>query len=125
MNKIHEIKTWPEPFEAIIKGLKSFDVRVNDRDYQVDDLLYHKEFKPCPECGGGGRVWDVGDMIGCGCPEPHGEYTGRTAVTGVKYVQPGGKFGLNDGYVAMSIFLMMYDDPAPESTPGQGAENES
>lgn len=91
MNKIHEVKTWPEPFQAIIDGLKTFDVRLNDRHYELDDLLCHKEFDPVK-----------------------GEYTGRTAVTNVKYVQPGGQFGVDSRCVVLSISLMMYDTTPAE-----------
>jgi hypothetical protein len=36
---IHEIKTWPEPFQALREGR-------NDRDYAVGDVLILREFDP-------------------------------------------------------------------------------
>jgi len=42
---IHELKTWPEYFEEILTGKKTFEVRKNDRDYKVGDTLILKEFK--------------------------------------------------------------------------------
>ncbi len=36
---MHFLKIRPRYFEAIKKGLKTFEVRYNDRDYSVGDLL--------------------------------------------------------------------------------------
>lgn len=44
--RIHRLKTWPEYFVAIWNGLKPFEIRVNDRDYQVGDLLVLQEWNP-------------------------------------------------------------------------------
>ena len=59
----HELKTWPEYFEAIWDGRKNFEYRLNDRDYQVGDLLHLREY------------------------DPHtSEYSGREIVRSVTYV---------------------------------------
>ena len=34
---VHELKCWPEYFEAVISGAKTFEVRKNDRDFAVRD----------------------------------------------------------------------------------------
>lgn len=44
--KTHEVKSWPEHFEAIKSGVKTFDLRRNDRDYHVADVLHIKEWNP-------------------------------------------------------------------------------
>lgn len=41
---IHELKTDPEFFDAILDGRKTFEVRLNDRGYQVGDVLILKEY---------------------------------------------------------------------------------
>ena len=46
MNRIHALKTWPEYYKAIIDGTKTFEVRVNDRDYRVGDVLVLQEYIP-------------------------------------------------------------------------------
>lgn len=43
---IHNLKCWPEYFEAIDHGLKTFDVRKNDRNYSVGDVLTFDEWHP-------------------------------------------------------------------------------
>lgn len=39
----HELKTWPEFFEQTRNGRKKFELRRNDRAYQVGDQLLLKE----------------------------------------------------------------------------------
>ena len=40
---IHELKTDPDLFELTIAGLKPFEIRKLDRDFQVGDMLRLKE----------------------------------------------------------------------------------
>lgn len=42
--KNHIIKTLPEYFEAVIDGRKCFEIRKDDRDYQVADTVQLAEF---------------------------------------------------------------------------------
>lgn len=78
--KIHELKTWTTYFEAILKGIKTFEVRNNDRNFQKEDILILKE-------------WD----------NDKSEYTGRQISRDVSYILQGGQFGIEDGYVVMAI----------------------
>ena len=80
--KVHDLKCWPEPFEALIRGVKTFEVRKNDRNFSTGDFLRLAE-------------WD---------PETR-EYTGREADVFVPYVLFGPAFGLPAGMVVMAVQL--------------------
>lgn len=49
--QVHEIKLGAEFFDDVLKCKKTFEVRKDDRDYQVGDLLVLKEFKNGEETG--------------------------------------------------------------------------
>jgi hypothetical protein len=42
----HELKIWPDHFGAILSGAKRQEVRKNDRDFKVGDVLYLREWSP-------------------------------------------------------------------------------
>ena len=45
MNR-HELKTWPKYFAAVRSGQKRFEIRRNDREFKVGDILVLREFDP-------------------------------------------------------------------------------
>jgi len=70
----HELKSWPDFFEPILNGAKNFELRVNDRDYQVFDLLWLREWDDRTKQYTGRQcfrqVTYVMDGVGGGCIEP-------------------------------------------------------
>jgi hypothetical protein len=44
--KTHNLKTWPEYFEALKTGLKDFEVRYNDRQFAIGDTVICEEYDP-------------------------------------------------------------------------------
>lgn len=42
----HELKVWPPFFQGVIDGTKSFEIRKNDRNFALGDILYLREFNP-------------------------------------------------------------------------------
>lgn len=44
--KVHELKTWPEFFDEIVDGRMTCNLRKNDRDFMVGDLLVLREWEP-------------------------------------------------------------------------------
>lgn len=94
----HELKTWPEFFEAIQSGKKKFEVRKNDRDFKTGDTLLLKEYDPF-HCSVKQSFDEEPPQV-----EP-GTYTGREIRASVIYVLEDhtGSFGIQPGFVVMSI----------------------
>lgn len=44
--RVHNLKIWPEFFEPIARHKKTFEFRVNDRAFQVGDILVLQEYDP-------------------------------------------------------------------------------
>lgn len=44
--KTHHLKTWPYYWDAIETGAKTFEIRRNDRDYHVGDILVLHRWNP-------------------------------------------------------------------------------
>ena len=40
----HTLKIWPEYFDAILDGRKTWEARKNDRNYQLGDILRLHEY---------------------------------------------------------------------------------
>ena len=82
--KIHELKVWPEFYEALVEDDKCFEVRKNDRAFEVGDILHLRE-------------WDT--ILG--------KYTGAAAIAVVDYIMDLGEpFNVAPGYVVMGISLL-------------------
>jgi hypothetical protein len=101
---IHELKTWPEPFEALLSGKKMHEIRsCLDRTFTEGDELVLREWKPAHE---GPCKWDDDRCTFCGRegdePLP-GEFTGRQATREVTYVSGPGKWGLGNDTVVLSV----------------------
>jgi hypothetical protein len=73
----HELKTWPDFFQPIVDGSKTFEVRFDDRGFQRGDFAYLREYDP----SSGGR------------------YTGRALRARIGYVltRPVGRAGASLG----------------------------
>ena len=42
----HHLKCWPNSFNEVLRGAKPFEVRLNDRDFRVDDVVVLEEWYP-------------------------------------------------------------------------------
>ena len=67
----HELKSWPEFFAPVERGEKTFELRIDDRHYEVGDVLVLREWMP--------------DVHGT----DEGRYTGRELRRRVTYVMQG------------------------------------
>lgn len=78
----HELKILPKYFRAVRDETKNFELRKDDRNFKIGDMLLLQEFD--------GK-----------------HYTGRETTVKVTYKLNGGKFGLEEGYCILGIKLMM------------------
>jgi len=77
--KAHTLKILPEFLDPIGNLEKTFEVRKNDRDFQVGDILHLREWLP------------------------GGEWGPRNITCFVTYILHGPRFGIPNGYCVMSI----------------------
>jgi hypothetical protein len=78
--KTHLLKTWPEYYSRVESGQKKFELRKNDRDFQVGDTLILQEYDPISEF-----------------------YTCNEIKVSVDYILHGPCFGIEEGFCVMSI----------------------
>jgi hypothetical protein len=76
----HKLKTWTEFYRRIVSREKKFELRKNDRDYQVGDILILQEYFPNLE-----------------------KYSGEETAVRVVYILHGPAFGIEKDYCVMSI----------------------
>ena len=84
--KEHMLKTDPAVFQDVLDGSKTFEIRFNDRGYQIGDLIVLKETK------------FTGQQMKSGQPLV---YTGREIQKRISYVLGG--YGLPDDWVILGI----------------------
>jgi hypothetical protein len=87
-NKVHELKTDSYVFEEVFKDNKTFEIRYNDRKYEINDILILKETKY------------TGNEMTCGAPLI---YTGREIVKRISHILTGPIYGLKENWVILSI----------------------
>lgn len=75
----HDLKCWPDQFQATKRGEKVHEFRFNDRGFKVGDMLHLREFDPST-----------------------GKYTGEELRRVVTYVGEG--FGMPVGFVCLSVY---------------------
>lgn len=78
--RTHKLKTWPMFFEAVRRAVKTFELRENDRGFEVGDVLRLEEWDPVLK-----------------------KYTGRYELRRVTYIFQGGNFGLAPNHCIMAI----------------------
>ena len=76
---MHELKTINPFFEDVWSGLKDFEVRKNDRDFKVGDIL---------------KLVEYGESK---------NYVPRFIFKEIKYILKGGQYGISDEYVVLGI----------------------
>lgn len=77
---VHELKTWPKYYKSVKDGSKPFELRKDDRDYKIGDVLILKEYDPGTE-----------------------SYTNDECTRVITYILKGGLFGLEKGFVILGL----------------------
>lgn len=89
---IHDLKTDPEVFDALASGKKTFEIRLDDRGYNVGDTLLLRKTRYT------GEQMHFGDPL---------EYTGDEERRLVTHILRGPIYGLERGWVIMSVTIPM------------------
>ncbi len=76
----HALKTWPEYYKAVSDGIKPFEIRKNDRDFRVGEILLLQEWNPETK-----------------------EYTRNEFEVIITYILQGGQFGIEKDFVVMGV----------------------
>ena len=95
MSRTHHLKTWPEPFQAVLDGRKRHEMRVDDRGFGVGYTLELDEWDP-------DRTRVVESDISV---QGVTNYTGRKIIADVTYITYGSSFGLPANLCVMSIMV--------------------
>jgi len=77
--RLHELKIRSEHFEEVLAGRKTSEVRMNDRDYQVGDILFLQEV------------------------DKKGVKTGQALNAEISHILTGGQFGIDDKFCVISL----------------------
>jgi hypothetical protein len=59
-----EKKAWPELFEKVLDGSKTFDLRINDFDINEGDTLVLKEWDPSTKAYTGREIEKTAGFVG-------------------------------------------------------------
>lgn len=86
--KIHDLKTDPSVFQAVLDGAKTYELRKNDRGYSTGDELRLRETRYT------GAEMAAGDPL---------EYTGREVSRSVSHMLTGPIYGLEAGWSILSL----------------------
>ena len=100
MSRTHILKTWPSQWRAVASGEKRFEIRINDRDFSVGDVLDLRMFDPTPTAEYDG--WCLREQAKW---IPGETYQDRALSlrARVTHVVHGGRFGIDPRYCVMSI----------------------
>lgn len=81
ISRFHRLKTRSEYFKEVVRGVKTFEIREFDMDYQIGDILFLDEYN-----------LDKG-------------YTGDTIAVEVLYILDNSDF-IQNGFICMSIKIL-------------------
>lgn len=74
---VHDLKTWPVPFERLEVGEKPWEIRRDDRVFNFGDYLRLREWDPATAKYTGRELWRRVTLVLHGAPMPDG-FVGMT-----------------------------------------------
>jgi len=77
---LHILKTWPEHFELVRTNKKFFEIRKNDRGFEIGDYLALKEWSPIDR-----------------------KFSGRVLHFRITCIYQGAQIGIKDGFVILGL----------------------
>ncbi len=77
---VHELKSWPDEFDALAGGEKQHEVRRFDRDFMVGDWILLRRYDPESKA-----------------------YSGEQLLREITHITMPGSFGLPDGLCVLSV----------------------
>lgn len=84
--RTHQLKILPPFFNAVLSGEKTFEIRLNDRDFHSGDLVFLKEYSKKDE-----------------------EFTGRVMRAEIGFVFKGSDYGVKEGYCVFALLKTQFD----------------
>ena len=86
----HNLKTYATLWDAVDNGSKPFEIRQDDRNFRVGDILV---------------LWRTPDPLDSSDPAFHKSkvFTSISIRREVTFILRGGQFGISEGYVAMGL----------------------
>lgn len=94
--KLHNLKTDLDVFIAVRKGFKTYEIRFDDRDFKLYDLIRLK----ATEYSGNEMKNKNEPLI----------YTGQQYLAQIKHILRGPIYGLADGWVILSLGEEIQED---------------
>lgn len=86
--RIHELKCWPQYFDAVVSGEKTFEVRRDDRGFQTGDVV---ELQRTYEDMSHAVKRDIN-----GIPSDYRRFK-------IGWILTGGQLGIEPGYIVFSL----------------------
>lgn len=86
MAVVHELKSDPAIFQMSVQNVKDYELRLNDRNFQIGDILHIRETS------------ESGEAMSAGAEL---RYTGRIMVRKINSILSG--YGLKEGWVILNV----------------------
>lgn len=116
MSTTHHLKTLPAFFDAVDRGEKTFEARVNDRGFQTGDVLVLQRYAPdagytvAPEHAHANGLQDHTDKA----------WMALSIERRVTWMLTGGCYGVEPGWVVMALGPVK-PEPVKQKVPGRAA----